>query len=334
MRSCACNSNDANNSPEVFQWRRTVLATNRRASGWKSTALFFLVFLAAIFSIATAADVKPPCMEPAYRAFDFWAGQWDVYDVGGQSKIASARIDPILDGCVLREDYEQFDGHHGQSYTIYDAGRQVWHQSWVTNRGEMLEIEGTMQDGSIVLSGEDRHAGTLVRGIWKPEHGNVREIADTSADRGKTWKPWFDIIFRPAGDPVGDSSHSKDADAVKELDARYQQAVKDNDAETMGVMLADDFMLVTGSGKSYSKADLLEEARSGRIRYHRQDDSDQAVRIWGDTAVITAKLTAKGTDSGNPFEYQVWFSDTYVKSATGWKYVFGQSSTHVPQIPH
>jgi len=213
---------------------RTSLATNRPAYHYKSLLIFYLVLLAAASSIAWAADAKRPCTEPAYRAFDFWAGTWDVYDVGGQSKIASARIDPILDGCVLHEDYRQFDGHHGQSFTIYDAARHVWHQSWVTNRGELLDIEGTVQDGSIVLSGEDRIAGTLVRGIWKPEHGSVRETADTSADRGKTWKPWFDIIFRPADDPDTDSSLAKDVAAVKDLDARYQKAVKENDVVTMG----------------------------------------------------------------------------------------------------
>lgn len=292
-----------------------------------------LLLLVLGSSIAWAADAKSPCTQAAYRAFDFWAGTWDVYDGGGQSKIAQARIDPILDGCVLREDYQQFDGHHGQSFTIYDAGRHVWHQSWVTNRGEMLEIEGMMRDGSMILSGKDRAAGTIVRGIWKPEHGNVREIADTSADHGQTWKPWFDIIFRPASDPAGDGSRSKDAAAVKELDARYQKAVKENDVATMDAMLAEDFRLVTGSGKSYSKADLLEEARSGRFRYDRQDDSNQTVRVWGDTAVITAKLAAKGTESGKPFDYQVWFSDTYVRTGTDWKYVFGQSSTRVPQSP-
>jgi hypothetical protein len=139
--------------------------------------------LAAVSSIATAADAKSPCTEPAYRAFAFWTGQWDVYDVGGQSRIASARIDPILAGCVVCEDYQRFDGQNGQSFTIYDAARHVWHQSWVTNRGELLEIEGSMRDGAIVLTGKDCSAGTLVRGIWKPEQGNVRETADTSADR-------------------------------------------------------------------------------------------------------------------------------------------------------
>src|SRR5208337_1033520 len=92
----------------------------------------------------------------------------------------------------------------------------------------------------------------------------------------------------------------------------YQAAVKGNDAAAMDRILADDFALMTGSGKTYTKADLLAEARSGRVLYERQDDTDQTVRVWGDTAVITAKLSEKGTDNGRPFEKTVWFSDTYV----------------------
>jgi hypothetical protein len=47
---------------------------------------------------------------------------------------------------------------------------------------------------------------------------------------------------------------------------------------------------VTGSGKTYTKADLLAEARSGRVHYERQDDKNQTVRVWGDTAVIFEDL--------------------------------------------
>jgi ketosteroid isomerase-like protein len=112
---------------------------------------------------------------------------------------------------------------------------------------------------------------------------------------------------------------------VAALDVRYQAAVQRNDAAAMDRILAEDFVLVTGSGKTYSKADLLAEARAGRVRYDRQDDSDRTVRVWGDTAVVTAKLWAKGTENGKPFEHRLWFSDTYARTPTGW-YVFGQAS--------
>ena len=47
----------------------------------------------------------------------------------------------------------------------------------------------------------------------------------------------------------------------------------------MDRILADDFVLVTGLGKTYTKADLLEEARSKRVIYERQEDTNQKVRV-------------------------------------------------------
>ena len=123
---------------------------------------------------------------------------------------------------------------------------------------------------------------------------------------------------------------STDESIVASLNARYQEAVKNNDAAVMDRILADDFTLVTGNGRVYTKADLLKEASEKTVIYERQEDSNQTVRVWGDTAVVTALLWAKGSDQGKPFDYKVWFSDTYVRTSTGWRYVFGQSSLRLP----
>jgi ketosteroid isomerase-like protein len=131
----------------------------------------------------------------------------------------------------------------------------------------------------------------------------------------------------PAGSSVDDEK------AVAALDAEYQAAVKTNDVATMDRILADDFVLVTGLGKTYTKADLLNEARSKRTIYEHQEDTAQKVRVWGDTAVVTALLWAKGTEDGKPFDYKLWFSDTYVRTPAGWRYVFGQASTRLPKAP-
>jgi hypothetical protein len=76
---------------------------------------------------------------------------------------------------------------------------------------------------------------------------------------------------------------------------------------------------------------LLEEARSGRVSYEHQEDTEQKVRIWGDTAVVTAKLWEKGSEDGRLFDRKLWFSDTYVRTARGWRYVFGQASLPLPK---
>jgi ketosteroid isomerase-like protein len=120
---------------------------------------------------------------------------------------------------------------------------------------------------------------------------------------------------------------------VADLDTEYQAAVERNDAETMDRILADDFVLVVGNGKVYTKADLLKEARSKTTVYEQQKeiDNSQKVRVWGDsTAVVTAKLWIKGTSEGKAFDRKLWFSDTYVKTNKGWRYVFGQASLALP----
>ncbi|HEY7462222.1 MAG TPA: nuclear transport factor 2 family protein [Gemmatimonadota bacterium] len=128
-------------------------------------------------------------------------------------------------------------------------------------------------------------------------------------------------------------SQTDDRQVVADLDTRYQAAVKTHDVAVMDSILADDFVLVTGKGKAFSKADLLAEARDEGVVYEHQEDTNQTVRIWGNTAVVTALLWAQGTDKGKPFDYKLWFSDTYVKTLTGWRYVFAQASIRLPESP-
>lgn len=159
-----------------------------------------------ILPAAVAGAQKPqaaarPCSAPAYRQFDFFAGNWDTYDLADSNKfIAHNRVTPMLGGCALREVYEQNDGERGESFSVYDASRKVWHQSWVTNRGTLLLMDGGLRGNDMVFTGTvtDSTGGkSLIRGTWIPQFHSVRETAVTSTDGGKTWKPLFDILFRP-----------------------------------------------------------------------------------------------------------------------------------------
>jgi hypothetical protein len=151
--------------------------------------------LIVILSLGAQSPTSGPCTASEYREFDFWVGDWNVFDIGNPRKVADAQVEAILDGCVLREDYRGADGHKGQSFTIYDAARKVWHQTWVTNRGELLQIEGKVENGEMILTGRNQQ-GALVRGTWRPVNRDVRETAVTSTDDGRTWQPWFDLMFR------------------------------------------------------------------------------------------------------------------------------------------
>ena len=124
-----------------------------------------------------------------------------------------------------------------------------------------------------------------------------------------------------------------DQSTVAALDTEYQLAVKNNDADTMGRILADDFVVVWGTGETHNKADLLNDARTKRVQYEHNEDTDKTVQAWGDTAVITSKLWLKGVDEGKPFEWHVWFSDTYLRTPSGWRYVHGMASLPLELLP-
>jgi hypothetical protein len=183
---------DANNSLRRRSMKPLVMA-----------ALLTALAAGAGHSQGSSAATGPsaPCAGPEFRQFDFWLGDWDTYEVADTSKVvARNRVTSILGGCVLREAYEQNDGLVGESYSLWDAARGVWHQSWVTNRGTLLLLDGRREGGRMVLTGSEKAAdgtASLLRGIWWVEGKDVREKADRSTDGGKTWAPVFDIVFRP-----------------------------------------------------------------------------------------------------------------------------------------
>ncbi len=164
-------------------------------------ALYSLLCLLVLAPLSAHAVDKPAtCADAMHRGFDFWLGDWDTFDTDapGKPPVARNTITPMLDGCAIREDYRQNDGMRGESFTTYDATRRLWHQSWVTNRGELLILEGRQQGRRIVLSGVDRDANgqRTIEVSWEPQGKEVREIARWSRDGGKTWTPMFDIVFR------------------------------------------------------------------------------------------------------------------------------------------
>jgi len=166
------------------------------------TSLIFIASIVLLSSTVTSAKdagTSTPCSSPEYRQFDFWLGDWEAFDVTTGHKDAHVKVERILGGCVLHEEYDGADGHRGQSFSIHDSSRKIWQQTWVTNRGKVLTIEGNMEGSAMVLTSAecDAHGGKrLVRGEWKPTHEGVREAAVTSTDGGKTWQPWFDLMFR------------------------------------------------------------------------------------------------------------------------------------------
>jgi ketosteroid isomerase-like protein len=126
------------------------------------------------------------------------------------------------------------------------------------------------------------------------------------------------------------ASDADDQKIVAALDTKYQKAVEQNDAKTMAEILTDDFTLIEGDGKRSTKADLVDDAKSGKTHYEHQEDSQRTVVVTGDTAIVTALLWAKGIEDGVKVDYKLWFTDVYVRTSKGWRYFYAQASLSLP----
>jgi hypothetical protein len=154
-----------------------------------------VVALAAV-SMGSALAATP-CEAPQYREFDFWLGTWQVHTPDG--KLAGVNsITKEYKGCVLHERYDTGRGYSGESLNSYDAGRKVWHQSWVDTAGTLLLLEGGLRHGSMVLEGQTTGADARVtkhRITWTPNaDGSVRQLWE-STDAAGRWAVAFDGLY-------------------------------------------------------------------------------------------------------------------------------------------
>jgi len=149
---------------------------------------------------ARAQDQKapPPCSQPECRQFDFWIGDWDVTTQDGKPAGTNS-VQRVLNGCALQESWKSASGPFaGNSYNLYDAARGRWHQTWVDNTGNLLQLDGGFVNGKMVLSGwrPPRQPGAmdvLHRITWeKKSDDEVRQLWESSPDGGQTWNVVFD----------------------------------------------------------------------------------------------------------------------------------------------
>ncbi len=157
-----------------------------------------LVLVLSLAPTLVAAQGSPPratCQAAEFHQFDFWIGDWEVRNPDG-SKAGSNRIEPILGGCALQENWTGAGGGSGKSFNMYDRRRKVWHQTSIDAQGNMLQLDGSFADKRMTLTGEspDSSGGTVLnRIIWEQTApGRVHQLWESSRDGGKTWTVAFD----------------------------------------------------------------------------------------------------------------------------------------------
>lgn len=154
--------------------------------------------LALLAAPAARSQGTNSCAGPEARQFDFWIGDWSVYQ--GDQLAGHNTIRPILDGCVLQESWRGQTGGAGTSLNFYDPQRGRWRQLWVWRSGTTLELEGEYRDGRMVLEGDslDRQGNPVRNRItWSlNDDGSVRQIWQVATGADGDWQTAFDGQYR------------------------------------------------------------------------------------------------------------------------------------------
>ena len=141
-------------------------------------------------SAANSQEQKKPCSSKAYRAFDFWVGEWIVTVPSRQGWSAQSVISRHNDGCSIHEDYHAAGGYQGSSINFYDQSDEKWHQTWIDNQGGALYLRGGPIEGGMVLSDSGNRITWTSLG-----DGRVRQHWEATTDGGATWTTAFDGYY-------------------------------------------------------------------------------------------------------------------------------------------
>jgi len=131
---------------------------------------------------------------------DFWIGEWDVAWEGGGRGVN--RIWRILGDRVIHEQFQGADADsslHGQSWSVFDAERQLWRQTWVDDQGGYLDLVGGRADGWFAFerAAPERGADARQRMVFRDvEPTAIRWTWEFSPDGGATWDVRWEIAYR------------------------------------------------------------------------------------------------------------------------------------------
>ena len=126
--------------------------------------------------------------------------------------------------------------------------------------------------------------------------------------------------------PPIDSVEQATIREIVDMERQAREASLRRDGEFSQRTLAEDYVAITPLGTVTTKQDTLSARKSGQLRYESIDVSDMVVRIYGDTAIVTARADVKGHQMGEDFSGPYRYTRVWVRHAGHWQAVSYQAT--------
>ena len=122
----------------------------------------------------------------------------------------------------------------------------------------------------------------------------------------------------------GANQKGNDEQAVRQLLNELYAALGRNDTAALDRIYADDYTLVNESGVLTTKAPRLAALKSGELKFESVSFDEVNIRLHGNTAIATYRVTSKGQFKGQEIGGQFRATSTYLKMKGRWQLVAAQ----------
>ena len=110
------------------------------------------------------------------------------------------------------------------------------------------------------------------------------------------------------------------------LENLWNQMQVNHDADAMGSMLDNDFVLTDYDGTVLSKGQFLVAIRDKSTQLTVEVSDNMKLYRHGDTVIVIGSTHEKGTEKGKPFSHVGRFTDTWIKKDSQWMCIASQLS--------
>ena len=113
---------------------------------------------------------------------------------------------------------------------------------------------------------------------------------------------------------------------VLSVEHAWTEAHLRGDVQTLEEIMASDYLKIQSDGSLSDKKTTLASYQPDRRAWDVARGDEYDVRIYGDTAVLIGRWTARGNNDGQPFDYAARFLSIYVRRDGRWQMVAEQST--------
>jgi len=129
---------------------------------------------------------------------------------------------------------------------------------------------------------------------------------------------------RPKSSPA--ATEDEAVREIVDLERQAKDAALHRDAAFVERTLADDYVAITPLGQVVTKTDTVAARKTAQLRYEMIEISDMVVRLYGNTAIVTARAEVKGTELGEEFSGPYRFTRVWVRRNGKWLTVSYQAT--------